>query len=99
MKHTFIPYTSSDVLVPTDINHPELAKSAIEGIFPKTLSEKALKAVKDLEGTIFLFQYQGKLVITDESLDLTINGECGPRWVGDTLEDMETWLESVADNL
>ena len=52
-----------------------------------------------MEGTIFLFQYQGKLVITDESLDLTINGECGPRWVGDTLEDMETWLESVADNL
>lgn len=53
---------------------------------------------------MYLYSYKGKFVATDESLELT---ECGdgshenpygaPRFVCDTLDELETVLEGIAD--
>jgi hypothetical protein len=83
-----------------------LAETATALYFPFELSHKAWKALNYLDDTAWLFEYQGRLVVTDESLELTTFGNGtqeapfgGPRWVGDTFAELEAWLESVADDL
>lgn len=53
---------------------------------------------------MFLYAYKGKFVVTDESLDLTEAGDGtpgapfgAPRWTGESMEDLEQWLLSIAD--
>ena len=56
-----------------------------------------------LKDSSALYLYKNRFVYTDESLNLTgtpdgsgrLNG--GPRWTGDSLEALETWLEEGAD--
>ena len=93
-------------LVPEDPNDPTAASSALELSLPLTFSAKARAAWRYFDGTAFLFEYKDQLVVTDESLWLTAagTGEPGspmgfPRWVGDSWEDLESWLESVSDAL
>lgn len=93
-------------LKPIDTLDPKAASTAVFIGYPETLSEKAQEAADYFDDTAFLFQYKGRLVLTDESLCLT---ECGdgswdnpfgsPRWVGDTYEELNAWLEAVADEL
>ena len=53
---------------------------------------------------MFLYAYKGQFVVTDESLTLTPSGDGtveapigGPRWVGNSLDELERWLELIAD--
>lgn len=104
MKHRVIPF-EKQINPGVDRNDPVAAKTAIELQFPRTFSARAWRVIRYMEGTIFLYSYKGKFVTTDESLELTEYGYgtkdspygC-PRWVGDSLEDLEWWLESVADD-
>lgn len=74
--------------------------------WPEGLSEKAQRALNYLDDTAYLFRYLGKYIITDESLWLTEYGDgtmdnpfgC-PRTTLDSLEEIEPWLESVANEL
>lgn len=91
---------------PVDRNHPESACSAIEVTFPTGLSQKAQKCWKYFDGSAFAFIYKGRLVITDEALELTVAGDGsyqnpfgGPRWVVDSWEELEKILEEVYDEL
>ena len=91
---------------PEDRNDPEAAKSAIEYTIPEGFSDKAHAVWNYLEGAAFIFEYKGKLVVTDESLDLTVFGDGsreaplgGPRFVCDSWEELEAWLDLVYDEL
>ena len=103
MKHEVIP-CEQQLYPGIDRNDPEGASSAIELQFPDTFSQRAKRVIRYIDGAIYLYAYKGRFVVTDESLELTINGDGthesplgGPRWVGDSLEELEEWLESVAD--
>lgn len=104
MKHPIIPYEKQEN-PGVDRNDPVAAATAIELQFPKTFSARAWRVIRYMEGALYLYSYKGKFVTTDESLELTEYGDgtpaspygC-PRWVGDSLEDLEWWLESVADD-
>ena len=84
---------------PVDRNDPEAAATAVALAFPHELSDNAWRMLNYLDGTAFLFAYKGQLVVTDESLDLTECGDGaespvgGPRWVGDSFQQLEAWLE------
>ena len=104
MKHKVIPF-EKQCNPGVDRNDPVAAKTAIELQFPGTFSARAWRAIRYMEGALFLYSYKGKFVTTDESLELTEYGDGSedspygcPRWVGDSLEDLEWWLESVADD-
>lgn len=91
-----------DGLEPVDRNDPAAASSAVELSLPLTFSEMAHAAWRYLDGTAFLFEYKGQLVVTDESLWLTAWGDGSPgspmgfpRWVCDSWEELESWLEDV----
>lgn len=93
-------------LKPVDKLDPEAASTAVFVDYPDTLSEKALEAVAYFDDTAFLFSYKGRLVLTDESLWLTEAGDGSrdnpfgcPRWVGNTNEELNAWLELVADEI
>lgn len=93
-------------LKPIDLLDPEAASTAVFVDYPDTLTEKALEAAAYFDDAAFLFQYKGRLVLTDESLWLTEAGDGSrdnpfgfPRWVGDTCEELNAWLEAVADDL
>lgn len=104
MKHQVIPYVDQTENPAIDRNDPLAAATAIELRFPRTFSEKAWRVIRYFEGGMYLYSYKGKFVATDESLELT---ECGdgshenpygaPRFVCDTLDDLETVLEGIAD--
>ena len=86
---------------PVDRNDPMSAQTAQALCFPHELSDNAWRMLNYLDDTAWLFAYKGKLVVTDESLDLTVAGDgtCenpfgSPRWVGDNFEEMEAWLEA-----
>lgn len=86
-----------------DRNDPEGAKSATELQFPPTFNQQAWRVIRYMEGAMFLYSYKGKLVVTDESLYLTDHGNGtheapygGPRWVGDSLEDLEQFLTALS---
>ena len=105
MKHEAIPYENMFSDVPVDMNDRLGALTAIELKYPETFSEKAWKVIRYMEGAMYLYFYKGKYVATDESLWLTDYGEPGqggpiggPRWIGDTLNEFEAWLEAVADS-
>ena len=82
---------------PVDRNNPEKASTAIELAFPTGFSKEAKAVLDYLEGTAFLYEYDGRLVVTDESLELTLHADrrsCGaPRWVVDSWEELEQILE------
>ncbi len=90
--------------IPVDRNDPEGVNTAVEMHFPATFSKRAWKVIDYFEGTMFLYSYKGRYVVTDESLYLTESGDGtseapigGPRWTGDTLEELELWLLEIAD--
>lgn len=104
MKHIISPYENQSN-PPTDRNDPVGAATAVEIRFPETFSDRAWKVINYFDDTIQLYIYKGKFVATDESLELTEYGDGsavapygGPRWTGDSLEELEKWLESVADD-
>ena len=89
---------------PIDRNDPEHALEAVELSLPAGFSDKARACWDYLEGTAFLFEYNGKLVMTDESLYLTEHGNGtaeapwgGPRGTFETWEEVEVWLEELYD--
>lgn len=103
MKHKVRPY-EKQVNPATDRNDPVAEATAIEIRFPATFSDKAWRVIRYFEGAMFLYAYKGKFVATDEGLDLTEYGDGSheapygaPRWAGDSLEELERWLEQLAD--
>ena len=91
---------------PTDRNDRENERSAVELALPTSFSEKAKACWEYFEGTAFIFDYKGRLVVTDESLYLTEHGNGsreapfgGPRWICDSWEELESILEKVYDEL
>lgn len=93
-------------LKPVDRHDPEAAATAVHVSFPDTLSGKAMRGLSYFEDTAFLFLYKGQLVVTDESLYLTDHGDGSrenpfgfPRFVCSTCDELNAWLEAVADGL
>ncbi len=91
---------------PIDRNNPEQAATAIELSLPTGLSAKAWKCWDYFDGTAFAYEYQGRLVVTDEVLELTEYGDGSheapfgaPRWVCDSWEELEQILEETYDDL
>lgn len=91
---------------PIDRNNPEQAATAIELTLPTGLSAKALKCWDSFDGTAFAYEYQGRLVVTDEALELTEYGDGSheapfgaPRWVCDSWEELEQILEETYGDL
>ena len=89
-----------------DMNDPASASSAVNLSLPDAFSEKAHQVWDYFDGTAFLFEYKGQLVVTDESLWLTDWGDGTPeapmgfpRWVCDSWDDLERWLELTYDDL
>ena len=79
-----------------DRNNPENAKTAIELALPDGFSEVAKDCWSYFDGTAYLYEYAGRLVVTDESRELTCAGDGtpdsplgGPRWVCDSWEELE----------
>ena len=99
-KYTWMRYYG-DELCPIDRNDPKSQYSALALSFPHELSDNAWRMLNYLDDTAWLFAYKGRLVVTDESLELTDSGDGtsenplgGPRWTGDTFEELEAWLEA-----
>lgn len=91
---------------PIDMNDRDYEDTAIELTLPDGFSEKAKEAWSYFEGAAFIFEYKGKLVVTDEGLYLTEHGtgEPGspygcPRATFRIWYQMEAWLEQVHDEL
>ena len=103
MKHQIIPAATQFTAI--DRNDPEKARTAVTLAWPETFSDRARMALRYFDDTIYLFSYDGKLVATDESMELTEYGDGSPdspigcpRWEGDSLDQLEAWLEAVADD-
>lgn len=91
---------------PSDINNPEHASTAVELSLPTGLSRKAQYCWSYFDGAAFAFEYDGRLVVTDESLELAAGGDgsreapiCAPRWIVDSWEELEKILEETCDHL
>ena len=91
---------------PVDMNDPEGAKTAVELTLPLGFSHKAWLAWEYFDGAAFLYEYKGRLVVTDESLYLTAHGDGTheapigfPRWECDSWEELEKMLELAYDDL
>ncbi|WP_302450037.1 hypothetical protein [Ruthenibacterium lactatiformans] len=104
MKHVVKPFMDQSINQAIDRNDSQAAATAIELQFPKTFSRRAWRVIRYMEGAIYLYSYKGKFVATDESLELTEYGDGtsdspygGPRWTGESLEELEWWLESIAN--
>ena len=103
MHHLVRPYENQ--LNPAiDRNDPEAAVTAIELRFPITFSGRAWKVINHFDGSMFLYAYKGKFIVTDEGLELTEYGDGtlespygAPRWTGNSLDELEQWLEQIAD--
>ena len=103
MIHPIVPFRQQ-INPGVDRNDPKAAVTAIELHFPPTYSERAWKVIRYFEGTMFLYVYKGRFVVTDESLELTEVGDGtpgapygAPRWTGDSLDNLEQWLLTIAD--
>ena len=99
-------YTTSLGGLPEDANDPEGAAGAVELTLPERFSEKAWALWEYLDDTAFLYEYKGRLVMTDESLDLTVHGDGsrsaplgGPRFVCESWEELEAAMEVAYDEL
>lgn len=93
-------------LQPIGMNDRASESTAIEYSLPRSFSGKAKACWQYFSGAAFLFEYKGKLVITDESLYLKEHGDgsheapfVAPRGEFDTWEEVEAWLEAVYDDL
>ena len=88
---------------PVDRNDPEAAGTALPLYFPPELSQDAWRVLDYLDDTAWLFAYKGKLVVTDESLELSVLADqrcCGgPRWTGDSFAELDAWLTEEAQYL
>ena len=103
LKHQVIPF-ARQINPGIDRNDPQAAVTAIELRFPGTFSHKAWRVIRYMEGAMFLYAYKGKFIVTDESLELTAYGDGSyekpfgaPRWAGSSLDELEGWLEQIAD--
>ena len=99
MKHIANP--AVEQLHAEDFNNPEHASSAVTLDWPETFSDPAQDVIRYFDGTMFLFLYDSRYVVTDESLALSESSEpgapaCTPRYVGDSLDAVEGWLEKMA---
>ena len=88
-----------------DRRNPENQHTAIHLDWPETFSDRAQMVIEYLDDTAFLFLYDGRYIVTDESLDLVEFGDGSseapygfPRFEGDSLGEVEEWLEAVADD-
>ena len=102
-EHTHITYCGER---PVDMNDREREQEAIELALPDNFSDKAKECWDYFEGAAFLFEYQGKLIMTDESLYLTEHGDGSheapfgaPRGEFESWDEVEDWLEEVYDEL
>ena len=91
-----------DGLVPVDRNDPASAASAVWLSVPTRFSPKARSVMAYFDYTAFIFEYKGRLVVTDESLWLTDHGDGSmgnplgcPRFECDSWSELEEWLEAV----
>ena len=88
---------------PVDMNDPESAVRAFPVRIPAGLSKEAELMMEYLDDTAWLFIYNGRLVLTDESLWLTDYNRDGyfggPRWTGDTVEELDAWLAAEYEDL
>ena len=89
---------------PIDRDDPDAARTAVGYDLPTGFSIKAKRFWKYLEGAAFIFSAHGKLIVTDESLELTSGGdgtrENPIRCVRGTFDDwdaLERWLEAEYD--
>ena len=103
MKHPMNPTSIQNTAM--DRNDTEKAKTAIELEWPETFSRRAKMVLRYFGNTAFLYSYDNHMVVTDESRELTDFGDGSkeapigfPRFEGKTLEDVEAWLEAVADD-
>ena len=92
--------------MPVDRNNPEHAYTAVELTIPESFSDKAKACWNYFDGTAFAYEYDGKLIVTDESLYLTTHGDGSheaplgfPRWECDSWEELEECLEATYDDL
>ena len=83
---------------PKDMQCPQEAYLAIEYSLPQNFSDKAKRYWEYLEGAAFIFEYKGRLVITDESLELTEYENGAPRWVFNSWKELEEMLEMCYDD-
>ena len=93
-------------LTPIDRNDPESESTAVEYSLPEGFTKKAKDCWAYLDDTAFLFEYKGRLVVTDESLYLTEHGDGThdapfgfPRWTVDSWEELEKAMEEAWDDL
>lgn len=91
---------------PVDMNDRESEGTAVELALPDSFSNKAKECWDYFDGTAFIFEYKGRLIVTDESLYLTEHGDGSheapfgfPRWVTDSWEELEKILEETYDEL
>ena len=83
------------MLTATNLKNVYPEQRLIELEFP-AMSPVAEASLEALDGTIALFWFAdtNQFIVTDESLDIA-----RPRWTGETLEDMQDWLETCAIDL
>ena len=90
---------------PVDMNDRMSEGTAVELDLPDNFSDKAKACWDYFEGAAFIFEYDGKLTVTDEGLNLTAHGDGiheafgAPRWVCDSWEELEQILEETCDEL
>ena len=90
---------------PVDMNDRMSEGTAVELDLPDNFSDKAKACWNYFEGAAFIFEYDGKLTVTDEGLNLTAHGDGiheafgAPRWVCDSWEELEQILEETCDEL
>ncbi|MEE3405318.1 MAG: hypothetical protein VZR73_14670 [Acutalibacteraceae bacterium] len=90
---------------PVDMNDRMSEGTAVELDLPDNFSDKAKACWNYFEGAAFIFEYDGKLTVTDEGLNLTAHGDGiheafgAPRWVCDSWEELQQILEEVYDEL
>ena len=91
---------------PVDRSDREHEHTAFELTLPTGLSGTAQACWDYFDGTAFAYEYKGRLVVTDESLDLAEFGDGSheapfgaPRWVVDSWEELEQVLEATYDDL
>lgn len=85
-----------------DTNNPKHASTAVELTLPTSFSAEAWATWNYLDGAAFIYEYDGKLVVTDEALDLTAHSDGnmenqigGPRWIVDSWDELEEILEET----
>ena len=90
------------MLQAVDRQNPSHAHTARLQYTPSWFGKKARKALQYLDDTCFIFKYDGNLVITDESLELTEAGDGSlgnpigfPRAVCKSWRGVEDYLNEV----